>query len=84
MGDLFTAFDNSRLLGSAAPLPASYAMIPAATVHAVPPYGGQGCKALSITPTDIVGGDVIDPAPSDFNPRPNSTPGIPTSGTWTP
>jgi len=31
-----------------------------------------------------VDGKLLDPAPDDFNPRPSTTPGIPTSGTWTP
>jgi phospholipase C len=84
MGDLTSAFDNARLVGWAPPLPGAYAMIPPADVKAVPPFGGQGCKALHITPTDIIDGFVIDPPPADFNPRPGTTPGIPTSGTWTP
>ncbi len=86
IGDLFPAFDNARLSGTAAALPASYAEIAPATVHSLPHYAsaGGGCKALGITPTDYVGGKVIDPAPSDFNPRPSTNPGIPTSGTWVP
>ena len=67
-----------------APLPPSFAQIPQSTVLALPHYGGNGCQTLSIVPTDYVGGKVIDPPPADFNPRPTSTPGIPTSGTWTP
>jgi phospholipase C len=84
MGDLFTAFDDDRLSGAARPLPASYAMIPAADITSLPHYGGQGCYTLNIVPTDYVGGKLIDPAPVDFNPRPSTTPGTPTSGTWTP
>jgi phospholipase C len=84
MGDLLTAFDDARLSGSAAPLPAEYAMIPAADVTALPPYGGQGCYTLNIVPTDYVNGKLIDPPPVDFNPRPSTTPGTPTSGNWTP
>ena len=86
IGDLFPAFDNARLSGTAAALPASYAEIAPATVHSLPhsASAGGGCKALGITPTDYVGGKVIDPAPSDFNPRPSTNPGIPTSGTWVP
>jgi phospholipase C len=82
VSDLLIAFDNARLLGTAAPLPASYALIPAAQVTTLPHAGAQGCRALQITPTDLVNGVVIDPAPADFNPRPSTNPGLPTSGTW--
>ncbi len=85
VGNLFTAFDNNRLTGAAKPLEASYAMIPTSQTLTFPQFGGEGCRILGITPTDTgVGGTVIDPAPADFNPRPSTTPGIPTSGTWTP
>ena len=82
VGDLFSAFDNARLKGNAAPLPAQYAMIPAGQITSLPHFGGQGCRALQITPTDIVDGVLIDPAPADVNPRPSTNPGLPTSGTW--
>ena len=82
VGDLFSAFDNARLTGAAAPLPAQYAMIPAAQVVSLPHAGGQGCRALQITPTDVVNGVVIDPAPQDFNPRPSTNPGTPYLGGW--
>ncbi|WP_428484500.1 phospholipase C [Rhodopila sp.] len=84
IGNLFSAFDNARLTGAADPLPAEYAEIPADAVNALPPYGGNGCYTLNIVPTDYAGGKLLDPAPADFNPRPGTTPGIPTSGTWTP
>ncbi len=87
IGDLFPAFDNARLTGAAAPIPASFAEIDPAVVHSLPHYAAQGggCKAIGVTPTDFKpDGTVIDPAPADFNPRPSATPGIPTSGTWTP
>ena len=84
MDNLFGAFDNNRLLGNVAPLPAAYAAIPAATVTSLPHYGGQGCTTLNIVPTDYQGGKLVDPAPADFNPRPGTSPGVPTSGTWTP
>ncbi len=54
-------------------------MIPASAM-ALPHYGGHGCTALNIVPTDYVGGRLIDPAPADFNPRPGTTPGIPDLG----
>jgi phospholipase C len=82
VGDLFSAFDNARLRGKAEPLPATYAMIPSAQVLSLPHFNAEGCKALQITPTDIVNGVLIDPAPADFNPRPSTNPGLPTSGTW--
>ena len=83
-GDLLSAFDNSRLTGEMATLPASYAEIPVAIVKSLPHYGGLGCVALNIIPTDYATGKLIDPAPSDYNPRPSTTPGIPTSASWTP
>ena len=83
-GDLFSAFDNARLSGQLAVLPASYATIPAAIVKSLPHYAGNGCTALNIIPTDYATGKLIDPAPADFNPRPGTTPGTPSSGTWSP
>jgi phospholipase C len=82
VGNLFSAFDNSRLLGFLPPLPADYAMIPRTDVVTLPHYGAEGCRVLQITPTDIAHGKVIDPAPADFNPRPGSEPGVPSSGSW--
>jgi phospholipase C len=82
VGDLFSAFDNARLTGQEELLPAEYAMIPAVQVLSLPHAGGQGCRVLQITPTDIVNGVLIDPAPADFNPRPSTNPGLPTSGSW--
>ena len=81
MGDMLEAFDNDRLAGLAPPLPASYATIPASVVHGLPQYGGAGCTALGITPTDYpngysAGGE-SDPPPQDFNPRPTESPGNP-------
>ena len=84
IGDMFAAFDNARLSGTAAILPASYAEIPAATVHTLPHYNGQGCYALNIVPTDYINGTLADPAPADFNPRPTTAPGTPTVPGWTP
>ena len=84
IGDLFSAFDNARLTGQTAPLPASYAMIPPAALHVLPHYQGEGCYVLNIVPTDYQGGKLLDPAPADFNPRPSTTPGVPTSGVWNP
>ncbi|MGA8069586.1 MAG: alkaline phosphatase family protein [Terriglobales bacterium] len=82
VGDLFSAFDNGRLLGQTAPVPASYAAIPAATVTTLPHYGAQGCRVLQITPTDYTNNGLLDPAPQDFNPRPSTNPGTPYLGGW--
>ncbi len=84
IGDLTEAFDNGRLTGAAAPLPGSYAAIPQNLVLSLPHYGGKGCYFLNMQPTDYVNGVLQDPAPVDFNPRPGASPGIPSSGTWTP
>ncbi|HEY4042788.1 MAG TPA: alkaline phosphatase family protein [Rhodopila sp.] len=84
ISSLFSAFDNGRLTGATAPLPAAYAEIDDSVVKSLPHYGGQGCYTLNIVPTDYVGGKLIDPPPADFNPRPGTTPGTPTSGSWTP
>jgi phospholipase C len=84
ISDLTEAFDNGRLSGTVAPLPASYAAIPTSVVQTLPHYNGQGCQVLNIQPTDYVNGVLTDPAPADFNPRPGSSPGTPSSGNWTP
>ena len=87
MGDLTEAFDNDRLLGNVPLLPASYAKIDPAVVHSLPHLNRQGCSVLHITPTDYPNGvsqPPSDPALGDFNPRPSTAPGNPTSGNWTP
>jgi phospholipase C len=81
VGDMVSAFDTLRLEGKRAPLTAEYAAIPQAEIDSFPHYGGAGCKQLQITPTDS---GIPNPVPADFNPRPDTTPGIPASGNWTP
>ncbi len=81
IGNMFSAFDNNRLSGAAQTLPASYAEIPEQLVNTFPQGGNKGCQLLGITPTDT---GLTNNVPSDFNPRPASDPGTPTSGTWTP
>ena len=81
VGDMSSAFDVLRLQGKRAPLSAAYAIIPKKEVNAFPHDHGDGCRVLGITPTDS---GLPNPVPSDFNPRPDSTPGIPTAGGWTP
>jgi phospholipase C len=81
VGDMLSGFSNLRLLGRAPLLPASYAEIPETAITSYPHFGGHGCSALNIRPTDT---GRPNPIPIDFNPRPDTSPGIPTSGTWTP
>ena len=93
MGDLTEAFDDDRLSGKVAPLPAGYAAIDPAKVTSLPHYAGTdakgqptyGCQALGITPTDYphgyATGAEIDPPPRDFNPRPTQSPGDPYQNT---
>ncbi|MBE7157965.1 MAG: phosphoesterase, partial [Rhodospirillales bacterium] len=81
VGDLLTAFDNNRLSGREAVLPASYAEIPIELFMKLPQYNNAGCQTLQIGPTDE---GKPNPVPADFNPRPGSAPGVPTSGHWTP
>jgi phospholipase C len=81
VGDMLEAFDNDRLLGRARPIPAAAAIIPRRAVLALPHYGGAGCAALRITPTDYPNGygedRENDPPPRDFNPRPTVSIGVP-------
>jgi phospholipase C len=81
VGDMSSAFDVLRLQGKVAPLKPEYAIIPDVEIRSFPHAGGMGCKALGITPTDS---GLPNPVPADFNPRPDTTPGIPTAGGWTP
>jgi phospholipase C len=76
-----SAFDVLRLQGKRPPLSAAYATISPAEITRFPQDGGQGCRVLEITPTDS---KLPNPVPADFNPRPDTTPGIPTAGDWTP
>jgi len=84
VGDMLAGFDNARLTGMAPALPAAYAQILPDAKPSLPHYAAGGCYTLNIVPTDYLDGKLLDPAPADFNPRPSTTPGIPTSGTWTP
>ena len=59
-------------MGTAPPLPASYAMIAPATVNALPHFAGAGCSALGITPIDQQLGVAATP-PADFFARPSQT-----------
>jgi phospholipase C len=81
VGDMLSGFSNRRLLGRSPALPASYAAISDTEIASFPHMAGHGCSAMHIRPTDT---GLPNPVPLDFNPRPDTTPGIPTSGTWTP
>ncbi len=81
VGDLFSGLDDGRLRGARPALAASYATISSADLMHFPHRDGGGCRSLNIRPTDT---GLPNPIPFDFNPRPDTTPGIPTSGTWTP
>ena len=81
VGDLSSAFDTLRLEGKRPPLSPAYAEIPQAEIDRFPHDNGNGCKLLHIAPTDW---HLPNPLPPDFNPRPDTTPGIPASGNWTP
>ncbi len=81
VGDLFSGFDDQRLRGSKPKLSAKYVTISPADFMHFPHRDGQGCRSLNIRPTDT---GLSNPIPLDFNPRPDTTPGIPTSGKWTP
>ena len=50
--DLLAGFDPDRLSGAAPPLPATLAMVPEADLAQLPHYGGQGCRAIGMTPED--------------------------------
>ena len=81
VGDMSSAFDTLRLEGKRPALSAEYATIPPAEIAAFPHAGGAGCKQLEITPTDR---GLRNPVPADFNPRPDTTPGVPSAAGWTP
>jgi phospholipase C len=81
VGDMSEAFDTLRLLGKRTPLSAEYAKIPPAEIAHFPHADGAGCRQLEITPTDS---GRPNPVPADFNPRPDTTPGIPAAGGWKP
>ena len=71
VGNMFSAFDNNRLSGTVAPLPASYVSLPTSFFNQLPQLGNNGCRYLNITPTD---NGLPNPVPLDFNPRPGAEP----------
>ena len=70
---LLSGFDPRRLLGTRPPLPAQLAMIPENAVNSLPHFGGQGCKAIGLTPEDVRQG-IPNNVPSGFNPLPSTYP----------
>ncbi len=68
---LLSGFSPMRLKGLAAPLPAGYAFIPNATIHALPHYGGNGCATIGVTPTDST---LTNSIPAGFNTLPSTLP----------
>ncbi len=71
--NLTEAFSPARLLGTAPPLPASYAEIPQSLILHLPEETGYGCKALGIETTDRRL-KIVNDVPRDFNPRPHTDP----------
>jgi phospholipase C len=70
---LLSGFDPKRLMGKSPPLPASFATIPNEVVVSLPHYGGQGCKAIGMTPEDLRQG-IVNTIPAGFNPLPSTYP----------
>jgi phospholipase C len=70
---LLSGFSPKRLRGEAPPLPADYAMIPKDVLWSLPHYGGQGCKAIGVTPEDQRQ-HISAPPPANFNTLPATLP----------
>lgn len=70
---LLSGFDPKRLLGISPPLPASFAKIPDSIVNTLPHYGGEGCRAIGVTPEDKRQG-IVNKIPKGFNALPSTYP----------
>jgi phospholipase C len=70
---LLSGFSPKRLRGEAPPLPAEYAMTPGEVLWSLPHYGGQGCKAIGVTPEDQRQ-HISAPPPANFNTLPATLP----------
>ncbi len=81
--DLLGAFDNARLNGNAAPLPASYAEVPTSWLTSLPAQNGASCAAIGIVPVDQQLG-IVNHIPANFNPRPSTDPSTTPVSTTTP
>jgi phospholipase C len=70
---LLSGFSPQRLRGLATPLPATYAIIPSATVESYPHYGANACNAIGVTPVSptVSGSDAV---PAGFNTLPSTLP----------
>jgi phospholipase C len=71
---LLSGFDPKRLMGSAPPLPASFAMVSNSVVKSLPHYGGQGCSTIGMTPVTPVGEATDYAPPAGFNNLPSTYP----------
>ena len=71
--DLLAGFDPQRLSGEVPPLPASLATVPEADLQQLPHYGGQGCRAIGMTPEDVRQ-NLRAPVPAGFNTLPSTLP----------
>ncbi len=99
LGDLTEVFDYNRLQSNA-PIAPSAATFSDTQIRSFPHlaqpgfspngYTNGACAAIGVLPTDFPSaaayqnGTPTDPYPIDVNPRPSSSPGLPTSGSWTP
>ena len=54
-------------------MPAEYAMTPKDVLWTLPHYGGQGCKAIGVTPEDQRQ-HISAPPPANFNTLPATLP----------
>ena len=70
---LLSGFSPKRLRGEAPPLPAEYALTPSDELWRLPHYGGNGCKAIGVTPEDVRQG-IAAPPPANFNTLPATLP----------
>jgi phospholipase C len=68
---LLSGFSPMRLKGLSPPLPASYAAIPEAELAPLPHFGGRGCAAIGVTPTDA---DQNQAVPAGLNTLPATLP----------
>ena len=68
---LLSGFDPRRLQGTAAPLPAALATIPASVITSLPHLDGQGCRALHLSPVAPAADALV---PAGFNPLPSTWP----------
>ena len=70
---LLSGFSPKRLRGEASPLPPQLALTPADVVWSLPHYGGEGCKAIGVTPEDRRQ-NIAAPPPANFNTLPVTLP----------